>query len=450
MTGVSDCGPDVMPIVATSRDLPRGPRSALALCVRVLAPSIAVAVAAAGAACTGPPCQIDRLDDLPAAAPGQVRHGFALAQEARLSATASGVACLTCNGIFYFDPALSEQRHIAIDLTGSGELATGGDTTFVFDRDPGRDADASGGVAQPAHYQLYALSAAGRELWRDDFGAGAAWQGAVGPELLAGPGGVVIYGEAIASAFDPVTGAARWTAAIDRGDALAPDAAGGLFIATGASQLGTAPQATLRHLDAGGATTWTVAWTTSDTPPAVGGDVVFTGAAPAAGGGLVVAGRFTTQVLALGDLQLAALPLNGGIDGTRFVAALDASGAARWAVAIGKSDADGRIDAHRIAALGDAAVICGDYAGGGQLGLPATDPTIDAFVARIDPGGAITAHAIAGDGDQTCEALAVATDGSATVAVHSARGPGGSELRVGSQIFDDGPEKTFYVLDLVP
>ncbi len=445
MTDMSDCGPDVMPIVATSRDLPHGPRGASALRVRVLAPIVAAC------ACTGPPCQIDRLDDQPAAAPGEVRHGFALGQDAGLSATASGVACLTCNGIFYFDPALTEQRHVAIDLLGLGELATGGDTTFVFDRDPGLDADASGGVAQPAHYQLSALSAAGRELWRDDFGAGEAWQGAVGPELLAGPGGAVIYGEAIASVFDPMTGATRWTAAIDPGDALAADGAGGLVIATGASQLGPAtPAATLRHLDAGGATTWTVTWTTSDTPPATGGDVVFTGAAPAADGGLVIAGRFTTQALALGDLQLAALPLNGGIDGTRFVAALDASGAARWAVAIGKSDADGRIDAHRIAALGDAAVICGDYAGTGQLGLPATDATTDAFVARIDPGGAITAHAIAGDGDQTCEALAVAADGSATVAVHSARGPGGSELRIGSQVFDDGPEKTFYVLNLVP
>src|SRR5215468_1551517 len=96
-----------------------------------------IPLAAVAAACTGPPCQLDRLDDMPAAAPGEVRHGFALGQEARLSTTASGIACLTCNGIFYFDPALSEQRHVAIDLRGDGELATGGDTTFVFDRDPG-------------------------------------------------------------------------------------------------------------------------------------------------------------------------------------------------------------------------------------------------------------------------------------------------------------------------
>jgi hypothetical protein len=444
---MSDCGPDAMPIVPTptSRDLPGGPRSGSALSVRVLAP-ILVATA-----CTGPPCQIDRLDDLPAAAPGQVRHGLALAQGAGLSATAGGVACLTCDGIFYFDPALSEQRHVAIDLAGAGQLATGGDTTFVFDRDPGRGAEASGGVAQPAHDQLAALSAAGRELWRDDFGAGEAWQGVVGPELLAGPGGVVVRGAAIASVFDPATGAARWTAALAPGDVLALDPAGGLVIASGDSQLGPAsPEATLRHLDAGGAMTWTVSWATRNTPPAVGGDVAFTAAAPTAGGGVVVAGRFTTTALAIGDLELAALPLHGSIDGTRFVAALDASGAARWGVAIGTSDAAGRIDARRIAALGDAAVICGDHAGAGQLGLPATDATTDAFVARIDPTGAITAHAITGDGDQTCEALAVAADGSATLAVHSARGPGGSELRVGSQIFDDGPEQTFYVLNLVP
>lgn len=406
---------------------------------RLLAPIVAVWTGA----CTGPPCQIDRLDDTPAAAPGEVRHGLALGQDTGLTATASGVACLTCGGIYYFDPALSEQRHVAVDLAGSGELAIGGDTTFVFDRDPG-------GPARPADYQLSALSSAGRELWRDDFGTGDAWQGAVGPELVAGPGGVVIFGEAVASAFDPATGAARWTAAIQGGDALAPDLSGGLFIANGASVLGPAtPEATLRHLDAGGAASWTATWTTTDAAGA-GGDVVFTAAAPAAGGGVVVAGWFTTATLALGDVELAALPLHGAIDGTGFVAALDATGALRWAVVAGTSDADGRVSPRRIAALGDAAVLCGDHAGAGQLGLPATDATIDAFVARVDAGGAITAHPIAGDGDQTCEALAVAADGSATVTVHSARGPGGSELRVGGQRFDDGPEKTFYVLNLAP
>jgi hypothetical protein len=414
--------------------------------MRVLASLAAVAAAA----CTGPPCQLDRLDDMPAAAPGEVRHGFALGQDAGLSASASGVACLTCSGIFYFDPALTEQRHVAIDLNGSGELAIGGDTTFVFDNDPGLPAGAGSG-GTPEHYQLFALSATGRELWRDDFGGAAAWRYAFNPELLAGPHSVAIRDQETATVFDPTTGAAQWTAAIQPGDLLAPDATGGLFVAAGGSTLGPAtPEATLRHLAAGGATSWTVTWTTGDTPPAAGGDVVFTGAAPTADGGAVVAGRFTTGTLELGDLSLTALPLRGGVDGTRFVAALDAGGAVRWAVAAGKSDADGRIGIRRIAALGDGAVICGDYAGGGQLGLPATDATTDAFVARVDPGGAITAHAIAGDGDQTCEALAVAGDGSATVAVHSARGAGASELRVASQIFDDGPERSFYVLNLVP
>jgi hypothetical protein len=411
--------------------------------------ALASLAAVAAAACTGPPCQLDRLDDMPAAAPGEVRHGFALGQDAGLSATASGVACLTCSGIFYFDPALTEQRHVAIDLDGSGELAIGGDTTLVLDRDPGLAADTGSG-GTPADYQLFALSATGRELWRDDLGGALAWHGLNGPDLLAGLHSVVIYDDEHASVFDPTTGAEMWTE-YDRGDVLAPDATGGLVIAIGGSTLGPAtPEATLRHVDPGGATTWIVTWTTSDMPPAVGGDVAFTGAAPTADGGAVVAGRFTTATLELGDLSLAALPLRGGVDGTRFVAALDAGGAVRWAARVGKSDADGRIAIRRIAALGDSAVICGDYAGAGQLGLPATDATSDAFVARVDPGGAITAHAIAGDGDQTCEALAVAGDGSATVAVHSARGAGASELRVGSQIFDDGPEKSFYVLNLVP
>jgi hypothetical protein len=404
--------------------------------------------AVAAAACTGPPCQLDRLDDRPDAAPGEVRHGLALGQGAGLAATATGIACLTCSGIYYFDPALTEQRHVAVDLRGSGELAIGGDTTFVLDRDTGLPADAGGG-GTPADYELFALSATGRELWRDDLGGATAWQGLNGPDLLAGPHSVVIYDEQHASEFDPTTGAGTWTES-DVGDALALDATGGLFIASGGSQLGPAtPEATLRHVAAGGATTWIVTWTTSNTPPAVGGDVAFTGAAPSSSGA-VVAGRFSTATLELGELSLAALPLSGSVDGTRFVAALDAGGAVRWAVTAGKSDAGGSLDIRRIAALGDGAVICGDYAGAGQLGLPATGATNNAFIARIDPDGTITAHAIAGDGDQTCEALAIAGDGSATITVHSARGPGGSTLRVGSQIFDDGPEKSYYVLNLIP
>lgn len=440
-----------MPIAATSRGLPAGSRRAFAGPVHRLLASIAVCAAGSTSACTGMPCQIDRLEDVPAAPAGQVRHGLALGQEASLVATADGVACLTCGGIYYFDPALSERRHVAVDLMGSGELAIGGDTTFVFDRDPGIAADAGSG-GTPPHYELFALSATGRELWRDDFGTGQDWHGAVlEPELLAGPGSVVIHGEAIASVYEPGTGAQRWTTALLPGDALAPDPEGGLFIAGGGSQLGPAtPEATLRHLAAGGATTWTVTWTTTDAPPAVGGDVAFTGAAPTPGGGAVVAGRFTTATLELGGVSLAALPLHGSVDGTRFVAAIDPGGTVRWAVAAGTSDTDGRIDVRRIAALGDGAVICGDYAGGGQLGLPATDATSDAFVARVDPDGAITAHAIRGDGDQRCEGLAVASDGSATLVVHSLRGPGGSALQVGDQVFDDGPENSFYVLDLVP
>lgn len=407
---------------------------------------LASVTAVTAAACTGPPCQLDRLDDMPAAAPGEVRHGFALGQQAGLSATATGIACLTCNGIYYFDPALTEQRHLAIDLQGSGELAVGGDTTFVLDREIVDAPDASRG-GTPGYYWLFALSATGRELWRD--GTPVAHSADL-PDLLAGPHSVAIYDEAHASVFDATTGAARWNADV-HGDALAADATGGLFVASGGSQLGpTTPEATLRHFDPHGVATWTVTWTTTNTPPAVGGDVAFTGAAPTADGGAIVAGRFTTATLELAEISLAALPLRGGVDGTRFVAAIEPGGAVRWAARAGRSDADGRLDIRRIAALGDGAVICGEYAGAGQLDLPATDATSDAFIARVDPDGTITAHAIAGDGDQICEALAIAGDGSATLAVHSVRGPGGSELRVGSQIFDDGPDKSYHVLNLVP
>ncbi|HEX3474361.1 MAG TPA: hypothetical protein VHT91_04920 [Kofleriaceae bacterium] len=412
--------------------------------------ALASLAAAAGAACTGPPCQIDRLDDRPDAAPGEVRHGFTLGQNAGLSATATGIACLTCSGIYYFDPALTEQRHVAIDLRGDGQLAVAGDTTFVLDDDIGDLPDASRG-GTPGSYSLFALSATGQELWRHD---GSVLHNIDLPDLLAGPDSVAIDDDTSATVFDPTTGAARWTASSGGDvfvDALALDATDGLIIASGSSELGPAtPAATLHHVAPGGATTWTVTWTTTDTPPAGGGQVAFVGAAATAGGGAVVAGRFSTATLELGELSLTALPLHGSVDGTRFVAAVDAGGAVRWAVAAGKSDADGRLDIRGIAALGDGAVICGNYAGAGQLGLAATDATTDAFIARIDPDGTITAHAITGDGDQSCQALAIAGDGSATITVLSDTVRGGSALRVGGQIFDGGPEKPYYVLNLVP
>jgi hypothetical protein len=51
------------------------------------------------------------------------------------------VACLTCETIFYFDGTLREQRRFGVPLAGVGQLAVGGDVTYVLDIDYGLDPD---------------------------------------------------------------------------------------------------------------------------------------------------------------------------------------------------------------------------------------------------------------------------------------------------------------------
>lgn len=63
---------------------------------------------------------------------------------------------------------------------------------------------------------------------------------------------------------------------------------------------------------------------------------------------------------------------------------------------------------------------------------------------------AFPAHPIGGDGHQTCEGLAVAADGSATVVVQSAHDSGTAVLRVGSRTFEDDPLNQFFVLNILP
>jgi hypothetical protein len=399
--------------------------------------------------CTSPPCALHRLDDAPDAAPGEVRHGFAIGDRVDVAATATGIACLTCGAIHYFDGALSEQRRVGVDLAGSATLAVADDTTFVLARDFGQDPDLTGGDRQP-RVQLFALSATGQELWRNELGDGEAWSRGGTPAILAGPMSVVVHGEPLASVFRPTDGSLLWTTPLAHGDALAADGAGGLFVALGASALGPAmPQATLRHVRVDG-TSWMTTWGTTNPPPYSGGEIAFADAEPDPDGGFVVAGEFTTATLDLYDQILRASdPYQGpfGVDRTTFVASVGGAGGTQWAAIVGRSGAAGRIHIRRIAAVSGGVVICGDYAGTGQLGLPATDTAIDAFVARVDASGAITAHAIGGDGEQICEALVVGADGSATIVVQSDHtGPG--ELHVGSQTFEERLQGQFYILQL--
>ncbi|HEX7838679.1 MAG TPA: hypothetical protein VF469_14485, partial [Kofleriaceae bacterium] len=367
------------------------------------------------------------LADAPEAGPGEVRHGFAIDQASGAIATVNGVACLTCSGASYFDAALVEQHRVGLDLEGSGALAIGGDTTFVLDRDFGENPETHGGESRPPHYQLFALSNTDRELWRRDLGAGGPWAGFLAPDVLAGPASVVVHGEPVAAVFDPVTGAPRWSTPVGFGTALAADATGGLLVATGAHTTGpVAPEVTLRHFDSEGSATWTTTWGPA-TPPTFG-DIIFDGAARTADGGFLVTGEFTTATLDLGGPILPGV--TGLHDGfpphVNFIAAIDAQGATRWAYTLGGADANGYVQRLKVAASRDVAVVCGEYAGKDQLGLPDTFAGIAAFVARVDASGAITAYSIHGGGELSCEGLAAAGDGSAIVTVGS--GPDYSSL----------------------
>src|SRR5260221_2804055 len=139
------------------------PRMRLALTVIVLS------------ACTSSPCDLERLDDAPSAGPGELRHGFAVGEATGLAPTANGVVCLTCGIMVYLDGAMTAQRRVDVAVAGAGTVAVGGDTTYVFDNDPGLDPDFGDDRYVPPHFQLVAVSASGDERWRNDLGDGEGW-----------------------------------------------------------------------------------------------------------------------------------------------------------------------------------------------------------------------------------------------------------------------------------
>jgi len=411
-------------------------------------------------ACTNAPCEPHTFDDAPAAGPGEVRHGFAVGNATDLVATPSGVACLSCDTIFYFDGALHEERHVGVDLDGTGKIAVTSHAAIVFDQDYSPEYDTFDDSYRPPHFQLFALSGSGEELWRKDFADGEAWTGnfppvglngprQVTPSVVAGPDVVIVYGIPLASVFDAASGRLEWATLTQQGDALAADANTGLFHASG-SVAGRPPQATLRHFGIDGGTAWTTTWSPVE-PPLGFGEITFRGVARTANDGLVVAGDFTTPTLDLGGHVLQSPTGPVGPNGASFVAALDARGATLWAfavgTAVGTNDRSGYVQIRKIAATRDGAMICGEYAGAGQLGLPDTDRSIRAFVARVDASGVITAYPIVGS-SVSCQGLAVADDGGAIVMIQSNSSLGSTAIRVGSRTFDHGPDTTFYVLNI--
>jgi hypothetical protein len=263
---------------------------------------------------------------------------------------------------------------------------------------------------------------------------------------------VGVHSASFASVFDAATGARRWTTSISRRDALAVDATGGLFIAGGA--IASSPrgptQATLHHLDATGADLWSTTWPTGTPLSSYTSEVAFDDAV-AAGGGVLVVGRFLAASLDVGAQVVAGIPVDGAAQGTYFIAKLDERGATQWVVTLGKSDMYDSIHSLKVAPSRDGALICGSYAGPGQLELPDTNHQISGFVGRVDPHGAIVAYPVIGE-DVACSALAAGSDDSAIVTIGTVPTSGPSSIRVGHRTLSAGRSEShneFYVLDIV-
>lgn len=423
----------------------------------------AVCLLAVTACASSPPCQLVRFDDAPGAAPGEVRHAVAFGQYADVTAAPDGVACLSCSTVFYFDAALREQRQLGVDVVDGSAIAVSGDATYVFNRDLGVSPDSNyDAYSRPADVTLSAMDASGHQRWHEDFGDGEAWTSpatdvfdyVVVPEIFATSKTVVIYGEPLASVFRPSNGELQWRAVVGADAAVAPDASDGLLVATGGSSSSVAAvQATLRHLRTGGAVDWTATWTAAGDPAMPAEFVAFHAGAPTPDGGFAVAGSFHATTLDLGNQIALSLREPGPFAlPAAFVAVIDGHGVTQWAAVLGDASLDdgfgGGLHPARIAATGDGVVICGSYSGPNQLGLPANQiQNTDAFVARIDRSGAITAYPITGVANQTCRSLQLAADGSATVAVYSANRES-SAITVAGRTFDSGSQFSYYILNL--
>jgi hypothetical protein len=416
------------------------------------------------------PCEPDHLPDAPDAGPGEVRHGLSVVTDGLdVAATSDGIACLGCGFVYYFDDGLREQRRVGVDVAGGGKLAVGDDRMYVLDRVDGQDPDFGDNTFRLPNFQLFALSRDGDELWRNDLGDGEAWTGEFAPlndhgylpgtprtvpvAIAAGPHGVVLHGAPLASVFDAIQGRLRWTVVLDsNGDgAVAPDAASGLFVAGHEQTASGALQAVLRHLDGNGNPTWTTTWDTTLPPPLThGGEIAFTDAVRSADGGLVVAGYFTTATLDAGGHTLQGPDSPSSGDFVNFVAALDSGGGTQWAYTVGHKTAAQYIENLKIAAVGDGAVICGEYAGGGdQLGLPFSGGSIGAFVAHVTAGGMTSAYSIGGMGAKHCLAITAARDGSAIVTVQTTPDfTGENEIRVGTRTFGAAGSNEFFLLNI--
>jgi hypothetical protein len=393
--------------------------------------------------CSCVPCEPERLDDAASAPPGEVRHGltFGAVDMVNVIQTASGVACVTCGGILYFDQALREQRRVDVRLAGEPRdvlFATSGDTTIVLDRDlPQWNDDPS-----PRDFQLFALSAAGEELWRHDLGGGDEFLSA--PGLVAGPASVVVVDRDGADVFDPASGALRYSIPVEMFGQVTPDSSGGLFLSGSALSFDGRPaQTTVRRLDATGGQIWAATWTDALPPTNSDSFINCAAVAPTPDGGFIVAVSVTGPTLDLGERQLQGSAPEDNL----FMVALAADGAVEWTVALGNA-AGSRL---LIVATPGGAILGGSYSGSNMgLGLPYADSP-DAFVARVDRTGQVAAHAIGGSGYQGMAGLAAESDGSVNVLVLNTFDDGrGGVMHIGNRTFDDTGGRQFYLLNILP
>jgi hypothetical protein len=365
-------------------------------------------------ACTSP-CEPEGLLSAPGGGP--LRYAVAFGAGAAMNGGGVGATCVACDEVFQLDSALAVRRRITVDFNGIPTVAVAGDTTVVFANDGGQEEDPGDDtiVERPPHSELFAVDASGKELWRNDLGTGEQFTRGFRRNVVAGAHTVVAIGGRRAEVYDAMTGAFRFATLARSEKAIAVDADGGVFVATGGSLFDATNDVTLRRYDASGVETWTRTWV-AHTQTGQTAHASIAAAATTTDGGFVVLGEFQGAMLNTGDRDVPG----GDPRYTLFVASLDGDGATRWVVPFGAIDNASLED---IAASGDAVLIGGTYHGNGNsLGLPQTPFEDDeSFVSRIEPDGTVTTHVIGGPGYQAVDALVAGDDGSAIVNIFVAK-----------------------------
>ncbi|HEY0992218.1 MAG TPA: PQQ-binding-like beta-propeller repeat protein [Kofleriaceae bacterium] len=366
---------------------------------------------------------------------GELRHGLWLSQgEGSIAAgTDGGVVVLEADAVVFYDRAMRELRRVALDLQDSALVATAGSDTYVVSR-AGRA------------LTLAAIDSNGVR-WRERIGSDPG--GNLGLNGIdAGPEGPFLYGtldvnlpslSALGSqvvAFARDDGAVRWSQSFDpRPLIVAPDDAGGAYVAVAEDTIAPDGRAAIHHRDRSGA----ILWTQTVSGPVFQTFQLVRAITLTAQGDLAFVGAYPGGPLAVGDRTFDVSP-DGGFSTYLFV--LDhATGAPSDPRIIGDSRGGILHPSHIIA------MPSGDFVTSSFPRMLENNADIE--ISLLGPTGLQSHLRLGGTGDQFTRAMAASDDGTLWLSLSSYEEslyPDGALLTVGSQTFS---EQGLYVLDLV-